>query len=77
MSEFAQTANGGLTDERDFTGLIAESRPRKTARARQRPAHELRGRSIAMGLIGPIAIRPRQFDALVVWPRVKHVEPRA
>ncbi len=36
--------------------------------AGQRPAHELRGRSIAMGLIGPIAIRPRQFDALVVPP---------
>ncbi len=30
--------------------------------------HELRGRSIAVGLIGPIAIRPRQFDALVVLP---------
>ncbi len=41
--------------------------------AGQRPAHELRGRSIAMGLIGPIAIRPRQFDALVVLPPVLHV----
>jgi hypothetical protein len=37
--------------------------------AGQRPAHELRGRSIAMGLIGPIAIRPRQFYALVVGRR--------
>ena len=51
--------------------------PVLTARASQRPAHELRGRSIAMGLIGPIAIRPRQFDALVGWPREMRGRSRA
>ncbi len=45
---------------------VDELRPALAFGASQRPAHELRGRSIAMGLIGPIAIRPRQFDALVV-----------
>ncbi len=56
---------GALSEEGGEEGE-GTSRPR----AGQRPAHELRGRSIAMGLIGPIAIRPRQFDALVGWPRV-------
>ncbi len=55
---------------------VAEVQPVLSAHAGQRPAHELRGRSIAMGLIGPIAIRPRQFDALVVPARLKSLAPR-
>ena len=37
--------------------------------AGQRPAYDLRGRSIATGLIGPVAIRPCQVDTLVVGRR--------
>ena len=59
-------------DGEDYWGRKNTGKEQKAGvdrgQARQRPAHELRGRSIAMGLIGPIAIRPRQFDALVVPP---------
>jgi hypothetical protein len=39
---------------------------RALSAAAQRPAYDLRGRSIATGLIGPVAIRPCQVDTLVV-----------
>ena len=73
MSELVQRADRRAERERAsgiLLELIAERRPGLSARASQHPANELRGRSIAMGLIGPIAIRPRQFDALVGWPRL-------
>ena len=57
---------GGADCSRVEAAVWRTDQPALTARASQHPAHELRGRSIAMGLIGPIAIRPRQFDALVV-----------
>jgi hypothetical protein len=67
MTETPSESGEGCADSPAETGGGCAVNPAENGGgfAGQRPAHELRGRSIAMGLIGPIAIRPRQFDALV------------
>jgi hypothetical protein len=61
----------GCTSLQEEVGEEGEgtSRPR----AGQRLAHQRRGRSIATGLIGPVAIRPCPLHALVVGRRPEHV----